>query len=79
MAEVTNEWMYEILKQLQADMVALNEGQREQSAAMNAIRLHLVGVQQDTQNIYEKLARQDIRLERIERRLDISDAPASVP
>ena len=29
MAEVTNELMYEVLKQLQADMAALKEGQRE--------------------------------------------------
>jgi hypothetical protein len=76
MAEATNELIYEILEQLQSDVLDPREGQREQSAALNAIRSHLVGVQQDTQNIYATLVRHDERLDHIEQRLELSDAPA---
>jgi ribosome recycling factor len=51
MAEITNELMYEVLEHLQSDMAALREGQRETNAALNAIRMHMVGLQQDIQNI----------------------------
>ena len=39
--------MYEVLKQMQPDIAALKDGQRETNSALNAIRLHLVGTQQD--------------------------------
>jgi hypothetical protein len=73
MVEVTNELMYEVLKQLQPDTTALKEGQRETNAALNAIRIHMVGLQQDIQNIYATLTRHDARLDRIERRLEIAE------
>ncbi len=73
MAEITNELMYEVLKHLQSDMAALREGQREANAALNAIRMHMVGLQQDIQNIYATLTRHEARLDRIERRLEISE------
>jgi len=41
MAEVTNELMYDVLKQLQADMSSLKLGQAEQGAEMQAFRGHL--------------------------------------
>jgi DNA repair ATPase RecN len=71
MAEVTNELMYEILKQLQSDMAGVKEALRETNASLNAIRIHLLGVHQDIQNIYATLSRNDARLDRIERRLEI--------
>lgn len=71
MAEVTNELMYDVLKPLQSDMAAVKEAQRERNAALNAIRIHLLALQQDIQNIYGILTRHDARLDRIERRLDI--------
>ena len=71
MAEVTNELMYEILKQLQSDMAGVKETLRETNASLNAIRIHLLGVHQDIQNIYATLSRNDARLDRIERRLEI--------
>ena len=52
MAETANELMYEVRKHLQSDMAALREGQREANAAINAVRMHMVGLQQDIQNIY---------------------------
>ncbi len=71
MAEVTNELIYEILKQLQPDMAGVKETLRETNASLNAIRIHLLGVHQDIQNIYATLSRNDARLDRIERRLEI--------
>ncbi len=71
MAEVTNELIYEILKQLQPDMAGVKETLRETNASLNAIRIHLLGVHQDIQNIYATLSRNDAGLDRIERRLEI--------
>jgi hypothetical protein len=71
MAEVTNELMYEVLKQLQADMSSIKLGQAEQRAEMQAFRGHLISVQQDIHNIYAILARYETRFDRIERRLGL--------
>jgi hypothetical protein len=73
MAELTQELMYEILKQIQSDMAGLKEGQRETNARLNALTTHFVGLQQDISNIYGILTRHDARLERIERRLDLAE------
>jgi hypothetical protein len=69
MAEITNELMYEMSRALQPDIAALREGQRETNAALNAIRIHMVGMHQDIQNIYATLTRHETRLDRIERGL----------
>ncbi len=73
MAEITNELMYEVLKHIQEDVAALKEGQREHSAALNAIRIHMVGMQQDIQNLYSAFTRHEAQLSRIERRLEIAE------
>jgi len=75
MAEVTSELMYEILKQLQQDNVALKDGQREIKESLVAIRTHMVALQQDVSNIYATLGRYENRLDRIERRLEIAEVP----
>jgi hypothetical protein len=75
MAEVTSELIYEVLKKMQSDVAALKEGQRETNSALNAIRIHMVAMQQDIQNVYVALTRHDTRLDRIERRLEIAEAP----
>jgi peptidoglycan hydrolase CwlO-like protein len=72
MAAVTNELIYEVLKQVQSDIAELKQGQREINARLNALTTHMVGLQQD----YATLTRQDARLERIERRLELSETPA---
>jgi hypothetical protein len=64
------------LKQMQSDLAALKEGQRETNSALNAIRIHMVAMAQDIQNVYVVLTRHETRLDRIERRLEIADAPA---
>jgi septal ring factor EnvC (AmiA/AmiB activator) len=75
MAEVTQELMYEVLNQIQSDMAGLKDGQREHTAALNAVRTYMVALQQDVSNIYAILVRHENRLDRIERRLEISEAP----
>jgi hypothetical protein len=76
MAEVTNELMYEILKRLRPDMAELKEGQRQTNARLNALTTHVLGLHQDVANIYATMTRHELRLERIERRLEIAEAPA---
>jgi hypothetical protein len=71
MAEVTNELMYEVLKQLQSDVAGMKDAWLETNARLNALQSHMIGLQQDIHNIYLILTRHDARLERIERRLDI--------
>jgi hypothetical protein len=74
MVEVTNELMYEVLKQLQSDMAGMKDAWHETNVRLNALQSHMIGLQQDVQNIYSILTRHDSRLERIERRLDIVEA-----
>jgi hypothetical protein len=71
MAEVTNELMYEVLKQVQSDVAGMKDAWLETNVRLNAMQSHLIGLQQDTQNIYSILTRHDAPLDRIERRLDI--------
>jgi hypothetical protein len=73
MAEVTNDLMYEVLKQVQSDVAGLKDAWLENTAALNAIRTHMIAQSQDVQNIYAMLARHDGRLARIERRLEITE------
>ena len=75
MVEVTQELIYEVLKQLRDRMSSFDRKLDEVKAEMQAMRIHSVAVQQDIQNIYSVLARHDGRLERIERRLEISEVP----
>jgi hypothetical protein len=71
MAEVTNELIYEALKKLQPDVAGLEDAWVENTAALNAIRTHMIAQSQDIQNIYSVLVRYDARLARIETRLEI--------
>jgi len=73
MAEVTNELIYEVLKKLQTDMAEVKQEVRDTNARLNALTTHMVGLQQDISNIYAMLTRHDGRLDRIERRLELSE------
>jgi hypothetical protein len=71
MAEVTNALIYEVRKKVQSDLAGMKDAWLENTAALNAVRTHMIGQSQDVQNIYSILTRHDARLERIERRLEI--------
>jgi chromosome segregation ATPase len=84
MAEVTNELIYEVLKAVQARLSNLEEGQRNLSGQVHAVRGNLQAmqaqmgaIQTDIANLYESFGAFDGRLSRIERRLEIIDTPAS--
>lgn len=70
MAEVTNELIYEVLKNLQFEVRSLKDGQSEIKQELISIRGHILSVQNDVHNIYGILGRHDDRLDRIERRLE---------
>jgi len=67
MADVTNELMYEVLKQLASGMIGVKDALRENMVALNALRTHMIAQAQVIHNIYAILG----RLERVKRHLDI--------
>jgi hypothetical protein len=74
MADVTNELMYGVLKATQRDMSDVKASIGEVKLELNALCGHMVSMQQDIHKIYGVLTRHDDRLERIERRLELSEA-----
>jgi chromosome segregation ATPase len=77
MAEVSSDLMLEILKALQRDSGEVKASIGDIKAELNAIRGHLISLQQDVHNVYGIMGRHDVHLERIERRLELNDAPAA--
>ena len=73
MAEVTNELIYDVLKQVQERMISFERKIDEVKNELQALRIHSIAIQQDTQNIYATPTRYETRLDRIERRLEISE------
>ncbi|CCV13352.1 hypothetical protein [Mesorhizobium sp. STM 4661] len=73
MAEVTNELMFELLKRVHHEIGELRQDVSETKRELNVMRGHMVATQSDIHNIYGILARQDDRLERIDRRLDLRE------
>jgi hypothetical protein len=52
MAEVTNELIYEVLKQLPDRMSSFDKKMDEVKIELQALRIHSIAMQQDIQNIY---------------------------
>jgi tetrahydromethanopterin S-methyltransferase subunit G len=75
MAEVSNELIFEVLKQVQQRLDRVDHKIDEIKSELNALRGHQISMLQDFQNVYGILGRSDVRLEHIERRLELSDAP----
>lgn len=71
MAEVTKDAIYELLKSIQQDFVAVESGLRDVKGELQAMRTHMTGLGQDISNIYQVLGRHDDRLARIETRLGL--------
>jgi hypothetical protein len=71
MAEVTKAMIHGTIEQLKSDVSGLKDVLQVNSAALNAMRTHMIAQSQDIQNIHTILARHDARLARIERRLEI--------
>lgn len=73
MAEVTNDRTFELLKRVHHEIGELRQDVSETKRELNVMRGHMVATQSDIHNIYGILARQDERLERIDRRLDLRE------
>jgi archaellum component FlaC len=76
MTEVTNELMYEVLRRVQERLDRIEDNTRDMNGQLHAIREHMSGQSKDISNIYNKLVGHELRLERIERRLDLIGEPA---
>lgn len=73
MSEVTNELMFELLNRVHHEIGELRQDVSETKRELNVMRGHMVATQSDIHNVYGILARQDERLERIDRRLDLRE------
>ena len=76
MAEVSNELIFEILKQIQQWLDRVDHKIDRIKFELNALRGHQVSMLQDIQIVYGILGRSAARLEHIECRLTLSDAAA---
>jgi predicted nucleic acid-binding Zn-ribbon protein len=74
MAEEPNNLMLEILRRLQADMADLKEGQRTTNVHLAAIESHMAGFHLTVSAHTDEPAGLRQRIERIERRLELTDA-----
>ena len=76
MADINGELIFDVLKIIQRDLSELKMNVGEVKSELNAIRGHMISLQQDVHNIYGVMGRHEMRLERIENRLGIHEAPA---
>jgi tetrahydromethanopterin S-methyltransferase subunit G len=74
MTEVSNELIFEVLKQVQQRLDRVDHKIDEVKSELNALRGHQISMLQDFQNVYSILSRSDVWLDHIERRLEIVDA-----
>jgi uncharacterized coiled-coil DUF342 family protein len=82
MAEVTADLMFEILKSVQARLAQvdgkIDELKQEMQASrtsQNGIRQEITSVFQEISGMHATMVRHEGRLDRIERRLKLNDAP----
>ena len=73
MAEITNELLYSMLQKVQEEQAAMQHDLREVKGELTAIRGSIYRVHQDIGNIYASQARNEVRLDRIERRLELRE------
>ena len=73
MAEVTNELIYEVLRSVQERVARQDEKLDNIQGELTAMRGYLYAVNKDVSNIYTMLAQHDVRLDRIERRLELRE------
>ncbi len=76
MTAVTNELMYEVLKRIQDRLDRIEDNTRDINGQLQAIREHMSAQNKDIGNIYNKFVGHELRLERIERRLELAGEPA---
>ncbi|OGN43883.1 MAG: hypothetical protein A2093_10185, partial [Caulobacterales bacterium GWE1_67_11] len=62
MADVTNDLIYEVLKSMQTRLDRIDGNVAGVRGELQAMRLHLNGLNQDVSNLYQIVDRQDARL-----------------
>jgi hypothetical protein len=72
---VSNELIYEILERRQEPPAKLQNVVRGIREEVSAVRGHMLAMQRDIHNTYDRLDEHSQRLDRIERRLELSDTP----
>ena len=82
MADATADLMLDVLKSLQARLAQVDGKLDEQKQEMQALRTSQNGIRQEITSVFQEisgihatLVRYEGRLDRIERRLELSDAP----
>jgi uncharacterized coiled-coil DUF342 family protein len=81
MANVTPELIFDVLKsivrlvQVDGKIDELKQEMQASRSSQNGIRQEITGVFQEVSGIHATLVRHEGRLDRIERRLELSDAP----
>lgn len=83
MADVTAELMFEVMKSIQARLAQVDGKIDEMNQSLQALRVsqnptrqEITGVFQEIASVHATLVRHEGRLDRIEKRLELSDAPA---
>ena len=73
MADVTQEFMYELLKKMHKRFDKIDISLAEIRSEMQSMRGTMISVHQDLHNIYGILDRHEQRLDRIENRLELRE------
>jgi predicted nuclease with TOPRIM domain len=76
MAEVSAELVFEVLESMQTRLTNIEGTIGEVRNELQAMRVHNVGMLTDIKNIYGATASIELRLDRLERRLDLTHEPA---
>ncbi|WOH68734.1 hypothetical protein [Bradyrhizobium sp. BWA-3-5] len=75
MADVTMEPMFEVLKSVQARLAQVDGKIDELTQATQALRTSQISILQEISGVHATLVRHEGRLDRIEKRLELSDVP----
>ena len=73
-AEVTNELLFETLKAIQGTLLRLVDDMHEVKERLGILETQVAGLAGQYASLSNRLDRMDLRIERIERRLDLHDA-----
>jgi hypothetical protein len=74
MSEISNELVYEVLKSIQAAVAEIKATQADHTRQLLRIRDDINNLRSDDLRIETLQTNMDMRLERIERRLNLTDA-----
>ncbi len=73
MTNVTNELIFEVLKDIQMRIGRIEDAVNETKTEIRAVRGHMNAIQLDIGNLYTITAQHDVRFDRIEKRLGLNE------